>query len=37
VCPSYLFRCGHEVDGSVVAVILLKQAEGELVINQQVV
>lgn len=33
----YLFRCSHEVDGGVVAVIFLKQAECKLVIDQQVV
>ena len=32
-----LFRSGHEVDGGVVVVILLEKAEGELVVNQQVV
>lgn len=32
-----LFRGGHEVDGGVVVVILLEKAEGELVVNQQVV
>lgn len=29
----YLLRCSHEVDGSVVAIILLQQAKGELIIN----
>lgn len=33
----YLFRSGHEVDGSVVVVILLQKAEGELVVYQQVI
>lgn len=33
----YLFRCCHKVDGSVVAVIFLKQTEGKLVIDQQVI
>lgn len=32
-----LFRGGHEVDGGVVVVILLEKAEGELIVNQQVV
>ena len=33
----YLFGCSHEVDGRVVTVVFLQQAEGELVIDQQVV
>lgn len=37
MCVCYLFRCSHEVDGGVVAVVFLKQAEGELVVDQQVV
>lgn len=37
VSVCYLFRCSHEVDGGVVAVVFLKQAEGELVVDQQVV
>lgn len=32
---TYLLRCGHEVDGGVVAVVLLRQAEGELVVDEQ--
>lgn len=32
-----LFWSGHEVNGSVIVVILLKQTEGELVVNQKVV
>lgn len=32
---AYLLRCGHEVDGGVVAVVLLRQAEGELVIDEE--
>lgn len=36
-CKCYLFRGSHEVDSCVVAVIFLKQAEGKLVIDQQVV
>lgn len=36
-CMCYLFRCSHEVDSGVVSVIFLKQAEGKLVIDQQVV
>ncbi len=37
VTVTDLFRSGHEVNGSVVLVIFLKQTEGELVINQQVI
>lgn len=33
----YLLRSSHEVDSSVISVIFLKQAEGELVIDQQVI
>lgn len=36
-CTFYLLRSSHEVDSSVISVIFLKQAEGELVIDQQVV
>ena len=32
---SYLLRRGHEVDGGVVSVVLLRQAEGELVVDEQ--
>lgn len=32
---TYLLRCSHEVDGGVVAVVLLRQAEGELVVDQE--
>lgn len=32
---TYLLRCGHEVDGGVVAVVLLRQAEGELVVDEE--
>lgn len=32
-----LFWSGHEVNGGVIVVILLKQTEGELVVNQKVV
>lgn len=31
----HLVWCGYKIDGSVVAVILLGQAEGELVVYQQ--
>lgn len=31
----YLLRRGHEVDGGVVAVVLLRQAEGELVVDEE--
>lgn len=30
-----LLRRGHEVDGGVVAVVLLRQAEGELVVDEE--
>ena len=32
---TYLLRCGHKVDGGVVAVVLLRQAEGELVVDEE--
>lgn len=32
---TYLLGCGHEVDGGVVAVVLLRQAEGELVVDEE--
>lgn len=32
---TYLLRCGHEVDGGVVAVVFLRQAEGELVVDEK--
>lgn len=32
---AHLIWCGYEINGSVVAVILLSQAEGELVVYQQ--
>ena len=34
---GYLFRSSHEVNGGVVVVVVLKQAEGKLVVDQQVV
>ena len=34
---GYLFRGSHEVNGGVVVVVVLKQAEGKLVVDQQVV
>lgn len=36
-CTFYLLRSSHEVDSSVISLIFLKQAEGKLVIDQQVV
>lgn len=35
VSETYLFRCGHKVDGSVVAIILLRHAEGKLVVDDE--
>lgn len=32
---TYLLRCGHKVNGGVVAVVLLREAEGELVVYQE--
>lgn len=32
---TYLLGRGHEVDGGVVAVVLLRQAEGELVVDEE--
>lgn len=32
---TYLLRCGHKVDGRVVAVVFLRQAEGELVVDEE--
>lgn len=32
---TYLLGRGHEVDGGVVAVVLLREAEGELVVDEQ--
>lgn len=32
---TYLLRCGHKVDGGVVAVVLLREAEGELVVDEE--
>lgn len=32
---THLVWCGYKINGSVVAVILLSQAEGELVVYQQ--
>lgn len=32
---AYLLGRGHEVDGGVVAVVLLRQAEGELVVDEE--
>ncbi len=34
---NYLLRWGHKVDGSVVIIIFLDEAEGELVVDQQIV
>lgn len=32
---SYFIRCGHKIDGCVIAIILLGQAEGELIVNKK--
>lgn len=32
---TYLIRRGHKVDGGVVAVVLLCEAEGELVVDEE--
>lgn len=32
---TYLLGRGHEVDGGVVAVVLLREAEGELVVDEE--
>lgn len=37
VWNNYLLRWGHKVDGSVVIIIFLDEAEGELVVDQQIV
>lgn len=34
---AYLLRWGHKVDGSVVIIVFLDEAEGELVVDQKVV
>lgn len=34
---GYLFRWGHEINGSVVIIIFLDEAERELVVDQQIV
>lgn len=34
---TYLLGRGHKVDGGVVAVVLLRQAEGELVVDEECV
>lgn len=32
---TYLLRRGHKVDGGVVAVVLLREAEGKLVVDEE--
>lgn len=32
---SYFIRCSHKIDGCVIAVILLGQAKGELIVNKK--